>query len=91
MQPSKRYVRLLEKFFPHRFKIARLSKLPIVRYIFTKMIFEKNNLTYLTKDNIIELQLNKRIKPPDSIVVPSKVVKYFIEESSYCFIMNFCS
>jgi len=90
MEPSKRYVKLLEKLFPYRFKIAKLSHIPIVKWIFTKMIFEKNNLTYLTKDNIIEIQLNKRIETLESIVVPSKVVKYFIEESSYRFIMNFC-
>lgn len=90
MQPSKRYVKLLENFFPQRFKIAKLSKIPIVRWIYSKMIFGKNNLTYLTKDKVVEITLNKKIQPPDSIVVPSKVVEYLIEESSFCFIMNFC-
>ena len=54
------------------------------------MLFDKNNLTVLTKDNIVELQLNKKINPPESFVLPSKVVEYFIEKSSYRFIMNFC-
>jgi len=90
MEPSKRFVRLLEKIFPHRFKIAKFTHIPIVRWIITKMFFDKSNLTYLTKDNVIEIQLNKKIEPPDSIVIPSKVVEYFIEKSSYRFIMNFC-
>ena len=90
MEPSKRFVKLLEKIFPHRFKIAKLTHIPIVRWIFSKMVFDKNNLTYLTKDNVVEIQLNKKIEPPDNIVVPSKVVEYFIEKSSYRFIMNFC-
>ena len=90
MEPSKRFVRLLEKIFPYRFKIAKLTHIPIVRKIITKMFFDKSNLTYLTKDNVVEIQLNKKIEPPDSIVVPSKVVEYFIEKSSYRFIMNFC-
>jgi len=90
MEPSKRFVKLLEKIFPHRFKIAKLSQIPIVRWIFSKMIFDKNNLTYLTKDKVVEIQLNKKIKLPENIVVPSKVVEYFIEKSSYRFIMNFC-
>ena len=90
MKPSKRFVRLLERFFPHRFKIARLSKIPFVRWIFSKMIFDKNDLTYLTKDNVVEITLNKKIKDLENIVVPSSVVKYFIEKSSYRFIMDFC-
>jgi ferredoxin len=90
MKPSKRFVKLLEKFFPYRFKIAKLSRIPIFRWIFEKMIFKKNNLIYLTKDNVVKIKLNKKIDPPESIVIPSKVVNYFIEKSSYRFIMNFC-
>ena len=90
MEPSKRYVRLIEFFFPYRFNIAKLSKIPFFKWIFNKMIFEKNDLTCLTKDNVVEIVLNKKIQQPDSIVVPSEVVKYFIEKSSYRFIMNFC-
>jgi Pyruvate/2-oxoacid:ferredoxin oxidoreductase delta subunit len=90
MEPSRRFVKLLEKFFPHRFKIAKLTNITIFRWIFNKMVFEKNDLTYLTKDDVVEIQLNKKIDPPYSIVVPSKIVEYFIEQSSYRFIMNFC-
>jgi NAD-dependent dihydropyrimidine dehydrogenase PreA subunit len=90
MEPSRKYVRLLEKLIPHRFIIAKLSAIPVIRWIYSKMIFEKNNLTYLTKDNVVEIALNKKIQPPDSIVVPSKVVECFIEESSFRVIMNFC-
>ena len=90
MKPSKRFVKLIEIFFPYRFQIARLSKISIVKWIYNKMIFEKSNLTYLTKDKVVEITLNKTIQPPESIVVPSKVVEYFIEESSFRFIMNFC-
>jgi ferredoxin len=90
MEPSKRLVRLLEYIFPYRFKIAKLSKIPIFRWIYSKMIFERNNLTYLTKDKVVEITLNKKIQPPDSIVVPSAVVEHFIEESCFRVIMNFC-
>jgi ferredoxin len=54
------------------------------------MVFENNNLTYLTKDNIVEVQLNKNIEPIDNFAVPSKVVEYFIEKSSFRFLMDFC-
>ena len=90
MEPSKRFVRLIEKWFPHRFKFAKFTHFPIIRKIVTKMLFEKNDITYLTKDNVVEIKLNKKIEQPDSIVVPSKVVEHFIEKSSYRVIMDFC-
>jgi len=90
MEPSKRFVKLLERFFPQRFKIAKLTHVPIVRWIVNKMVFDKNNLTYLTKDKIVEITINKEIEPLENIVVPSKIVEYFIKKSSYRFIMDFC-
>ena len=90
MEPSKRFVKLLEKFFPQRFKLAKLTHIPFARWIINKMVFDKNNLTYLTKDKVVEINLNKKIEPVESIVVPSKVVEHFIEKSSYRFIMDFC-
>jgi len=90
MEPSRRFTRLIERLFPQRFKLAKLTRYPIFRWIVNKMIFDKSNLTYLTKDNVVEITLNKQIEPVESIVVPSKVVEYFIERSSYRFIMDFC-
>jgi Pyruvate/2-oxoacid:ferredoxin oxidoreductase delta subunit len=90
MEPSIRFVKLLERLFPQRFKIAKLTKLPVARWIVSKMLFEKNNLTYLPKDNLVEISLNKEIEPVDSIVVPSSIVDYFIDQSSYRVVMNFC-
>jgi ferredoxin len=90
MKPSRRFTRLLEKLFPYRFLLAKMTQFPVFRWIITNMIFEKNNLTYLIKDNVVEVQLNKKIEPLDNITIPSKVVEYFIEKSSYRFIMDFC-
>jgi len=90
MEPSRRFTRLLEKFFPYRFSFAKLTHVPVVRWIIKKMVFDKNNLTYLTKDSVVEVQLNKEIDSVENIAVPSKVVEHFIEESSYRFIMDFC-
>ena len=90
MEPSRRFTRLLEKFFPHRFLLAKMTQFPVFRWIITKMVFDKNNLTYLTKDKVVEFQINKKIEPLDNIAIPSRVVEYFIEKSSYRFIMDFC-
>ena len=54
------------------------------------MLFDKNDLTYLTKDSIVEIQLNKSISNFENIAVPSTVVEHFIKQSSFRFIMDFC-
>jgi len=90
MKTSLRFVHLLEKIFPHRSKLAKLSKSPVVSKLFYKMIFNKNNLTVIPKDNVVEIKLNKKIDPPDSVVVPSDIVHKFIDEANHHFLMNFC-
>ncbi len=90
LQKNKKFVKLLEKFFPYRSKLAKMTKIPLMRFIMNKMLFEKNNLTILPKDKTVEIKLNKKIPPQESIAVPSKIVEHFIEKSSYRFIMNFC-
>lgn len=90
MKFSKKFVYLLEKFFPQRFKIAKLTKNPIISKIAEKMLFDKNNLTILPKDNTVEIKINKKISPIESVIVPSKIVEHFINEANTHFIMDFC-
>ena len=90
MQKNRKFVDLIEKFFPYRSKLAKVTKIPILNSIVKKMFFEKTNLTILPKDKIVEINLNKKVPVPESIVLPSKIVEHFIKRSSYRFIMNFC-
>ncbi len=90
MQKNRKFVNLIERFFPYRSKIAKLTKIPGLKWITKKMLFEKTALTILPKDKTVEIHLNENIQPPDSIVLPSKIVEHFIEKSSFRFIMNFC-
>jgi NAD-dependent dihydropyrimidine dehydrogenase PreA subunit len=82
------FVTFLEKLFPYRLLVARMTNLPIMRGILEKMLYEKTNLTYLPKDTVISI--GKPVQPSDSIVLPSQVVEHFIRKTSYRFIMNFC-
>ena len=84
------FVILLEKMFPYRFLAARMTRIPLMKLIINKMLFDKTNLTVLPKDSVIQIKLEKMIKPPDNIVLPSQVVEYFIRKTVYRFIMNFC-
>jgi ferredoxin len=90
MKPTRKYILFLEQLFPQRFLVAKITHVPILREFIEKMLFDKTNLTVLPKESEIEITMNKSIQPPDSIVLPSQVVEYFIRKTSHRFIMNFC-
>lgn len=70
--------------------MAKFTRIPFFRWIVKKMIFDKNDITILTKDSVVEIALNKTIDAVDNIIVPSAIIKHFIEKTTYCFIMDFC-
>ena len=88
--PKRRFVSLLEKLFPFRFPIARMSKVPGIGKLMYLMMFRQNNITVLPKDNIVEININKHIPPPENIILPSQIVHHFIDQSKHHFIMDFC-
>lgn len=90
MKPTRRFVLFLEKMFPYRFLVARMTRVPLMKIFINKMLFDKTNLTVLPKESLIEIKLEKMIKPLDNIVLPSQIVEYFIRKTKYRFIMNFC-
>jgi ferredoxin len=90
MIPTRRFVLFLEKLFPNRFLAAKITRVPLIREIANKMLFKQTNLTVLPAESVVEINIEKSIKPPDSIVLPSQVVEYFIRKTNYRFIMNFC-
>ncbi|MBN1860762.1 MAG: 4Fe-4S binding protein [Candidatus Thermoplasmatota archaeon] len=90
MKPTRKFIFFLERLFPYRFQAAKLTRIPFVRHLIDKMLFDKTNLTVLPRETQIEIKLEKSIQPPDNIVLPSQVVEYFIKKTSYRFIMNFC-
>ncbi len=90
MISTRRFVLFLEKMFPYRFLAAKATRVPVIREISNRMLFKETDLTVLPKESVIEINLDKPIKPPDNIVLPSQVVEYFIRKTHYRFIMNFC-
>lgn len=82
------FVELLKKTFPRIKLIAKLTKVPIIGKIIDHMLFEGDNLIYLPKDQVIEI--NQSIDKPSETVLPSQVVEYFIKKAKYHWIMNFC-
>ena len=90
MKPTRRFVLFLEKLFPYRFIAAKMTRFPILKQITNQMLFKQTNLTVLPKDSVVEITLNKAIKPPENVVLPSVVVEHFIRKTTYRFIMKFC-
>lgn len=90
MKPTRKFIFFLEKLFPYRFVAAKMTRVPLMREMINKMLFDKTNLTVLPRESVIEITLGKSLQPPENIVLPSQVVEYFIKKTTYRFIMNFC-
>ncbi len=90
MKTTRNFVLFLEKMYPYRFLVAKMTQVPLLRQIIDKMLFDKTNLTVLPKESVVEITLEKPITPPDNMVLPSQVVDYFIRKTNYRFIMKFC-
>jgi len=82
------FVNLIKKTFPNIKLIAKLTNLPILGSIFDHLLFEGDNIIYLPQDKAIEV--NKSLGEYNEIVLPSHVLRYFIEKAKYHWVMNFC-
>jgi len=81
-------VELLKKTFPNIRFIAKLTRIPVLGKFFDLVMFEGDQIIYLTQDNVI--QINKELNKEDDMVLPSQVLEYFINKANYHWIMNFC-
>jgi len=82
------FVKLLQKLFPQRFLLARLTRVPLVARIVDRLLFEGDDIIYLPRDRVIPV--NQAIDNPGEMVLPSQVVEHFIEQANSHWIMNFC-
>ena len=83
------FVRLIQRAFPTRFRIAQWAKrAPIVAKIVDHYLFRDDDILYLPKDNLIEI--HEPIQSPDSMILPSDVVGHFIDQANHLWIMDTC-
>lgn len=82
------FVKLLHKFFPGRFLLAKLTRIPAIAWITDRLLFEGDDLLYLPQDQVISV--NETVDRPGEMVLPSQLVEHFIEEASHHWIMNTC-
>jgi len=81
-------VRLIQKTFPQRFLVARLTRWPFIGRVVDHLLFEGDDLIYLPANQVIAV--NQPVQLPGSMVLPSQLVDHFIEKASYHWIMNSC-
>jgi Fe-S-cluster-containing hydrogenase component 2 len=82
------FVQLIKKTFPNRFLVARATKVPIIGGILDRWLFEGDDLFYLPKDQVI--RVDQSLDIPGEMVLPSQVVKHFIEKANTHWIMKSC-
>lgn len=82
------FVNLIEKTFPNIKFIAKLTRVPLIGKVFDKLLFEGDDIIYLTKDKVIAI--NEEFEKQADIVLPSKVLEHFIEKANRHWVMNFC-
>lgn len=85
------FVKLIQKGFPFRFFLARLSNLPLLGKFIDHLFFRGDSIIYLPQNKVVSL--NRKIDADENfenIVLPSRVVEHFVEQANYHWIMNFC-
>jgi NAD-dependent dihydropyrimidine dehydrogenase PreA subunit len=85
------FVKLIQRLFPQRFAFARMTRLSILGKAVERGLFDGDDIIYLPKDDIVKsIQIHKSVGTQENVVLPSQVLEYFITQSSYHWIMNFC-
>jgi ferredoxin len=82
------FVNLIKRTFPGRFRLAQLTRTPVIGRAVDRMLFDGDDIIYLPKDSVIPV--NGSLAGPESIVLPSQVVEHFIEQATHQWIMNAC-
>ena len=73
------FVNLIKKAFPRRFSVARLTRAPVLGALMARWLSEGDDLIYLPRDEVIQIQVPVAL--PQSMVLPSQVVDYFINQA----------
>lgn len=90
MPRSRIFVWLLKKGFPLRSVFARFTRVPLIGRVMDYMLFHEDDIIYLPKDEVTTIRINQQIEQKGSMVIPSRVIEYFIEKANYHWIMNWC-
>jgi ferredoxin len=84
-------VDLLKKVYPKRILGAKATNIPVVGRLLDHWLFNGDGLIFLPQDRVARtVPINQSIDRADEMVLPSRVVEYFVEQASVHWIMDFC-
>jgi ferredoxin len=89
-------VNLIKRAFPGRFRVARLTRLPVIGALIDRGLFDGDDIIYLPRDGVVEsatrrvVQVDHPVENPGDVVLPSQVVAHFIEQARVHWIMDVC-
>jgi ferredoxin len=82
------FIGAIEKAFPIRFFLARLTRVPLIGHLLHYLFFQGDDIMYIPRATV--LTIGASIERPPDMVLPSTVVEHFIEKATHHWIMNFC-
>lgn len=93
---------VIRKTFKDRFRLAKLTYVPVVGRLVEYMGFEGDRIYYLPKDDVTpqptqqpvrtvekQVMVNQQLTPTQT-VLPTQIIEHFIEQANYHWVMNFC-
>ncbi|TFG55328.1 MAG: 4Fe-4S dicluster domain-containing protein [Methanomassiliicoccus sp.] len=86
-------VRLIRKGFRYRSGLARLTRVPLIGKLMDRVFFDGDDIYVLPKEPLsktTEIFVDLVVPGRDDTVLPSEVVRHFVERSRYHFLMNGC-
>ncbi len=91
MSLTQQAIKIIKRLFPFRFRLARLTGLPIIGRLTDYIFFNNDDIIFLPKTKTIKI--NQKIDPQqntENLVLPDRIVDHFIEKAKHRWIMNFC-
>ena len=82
------FVSLLRSTFGSRFLLARLTRVPLIRGLVDRALFEGDDLFYLPRET--RIPVDQPLSRSEEMVLPSQVVTSFVERARYHWIMDTC-
>ena len=81
-------IRIIKRLFPHRFRLAELTRVPLLGRLIHVLGFENDLVYYVPRSEVV--QINRPFGAVENLACPSRVVEHFIERARHLWIMNFC-
>jgi ferredoxin len=84
------FVDLVTQMYPLSFRLARLTRVPVIGRFADRMFFHRDRTIIVPPDRVTRIPVGRTIEPPDNTVLPSALVHHFIDLAKYHWLMDTC-